>query len=264
MCHQTVSLVARHLEASGIPTVVVGCARDIVEECGVPVALMDRPWNRDLSGVRPATAACLVRCGDWSEIAARFPVTWGEYLHFLDALAERDGVEAAEVWWPRERAGMDGGNALVGWIDGRHQFVPDADLLGIYWYAANGADGTQLDQRTVFEVASLHPGEPPLFLRNLRSTVIVGDASNGHTFRNPPHFMPLLGHQRLVNAYWEGLFASTGLYNAEAETKALLDHLFEHPNTAPFIAHRFIQKLVDRTPNPNLFLSFADFNPFFF
>ncbi len=36
MCHQTVSLAARHLEANGIPTVVFGCARDIVERCGVP------------------------------------------------------------------------------------------------------------------------------------------------------------------------------------------------------------------------------------
>ena len=36
MCHQTVSLAARHLEASGIPTVVLGCAKDIVEYCGVP------------------------------------------------------------------------------------------------------------------------------------------------------------------------------------------------------------------------------------
>jgi hypothetical protein len=31
-----VSLVARHLEAGGIPTVVMGCAKDIVEHCGVP------------------------------------------------------------------------------------------------------------------------------------------------------------------------------------------------------------------------------------
>jgi len=31
-----VSLVARHLEANGIPTVVMGCAKDIVEHCGVP------------------------------------------------------------------------------------------------------------------------------------------------------------------------------------------------------------------------------------
>ena len=30
------SLVARHLEANGIPTVILGCARDIVEHVGVP------------------------------------------------------------------------------------------------------------------------------------------------------------------------------------------------------------------------------------
>ena len=36
MCHQTVSLVARHLEAHGIATVIMGCAKDIVEHCGVP------------------------------------------------------------------------------------------------------------------------------------------------------------------------------------------------------------------------------------
>lgn len=36
MCHQTVSLGARLIEQAGIPTVVIGSARDIVEECGVP------------------------------------------------------------------------------------------------------------------------------------------------------------------------------------------------------------------------------------
>ena len=36
MCHQTVSLVARYIEAAGIPTVIMGCARDIVEHAGVP------------------------------------------------------------------------------------------------------------------------------------------------------------------------------------------------------------------------------------
>jgi D-proline reductase (dithiol) PrdB len=36
VCHQTVSLVARHLEAAGVPTVIMGCAKDIVEHCGVP------------------------------------------------------------------------------------------------------------------------------------------------------------------------------------------------------------------------------------
>jgi hypothetical protein len=36
VCHQTVGLVARHLEANGISTVVMGCAKDIVEHAAVP------------------------------------------------------------------------------------------------------------------------------------------------------------------------------------------------------------------------------------
>lgn len=36
VCHQTVSLTARHLEANGIPTIVMACAKDIVEHVGVP------------------------------------------------------------------------------------------------------------------------------------------------------------------------------------------------------------------------------------
>jgi D-proline reductase (dithiol) PrdB len=36
VCHQTMSLAARHLEANGIATVVMGAAKDIVEHAGVP------------------------------------------------------------------------------------------------------------------------------------------------------------------------------------------------------------------------------------
>jgi D-proline reductase (dithiol) PrdB len=36
VCHQSVSLAARALEASGIATVIMGCAKDIVEYVGVP------------------------------------------------------------------------------------------------------------------------------------------------------------------------------------------------------------------------------------
>jgi D-proline reductase (dithiol) PrdB len=36
VCHQTISLVARQLEAAGISTVVMGCAKDIVEHAAVP------------------------------------------------------------------------------------------------------------------------------------------------------------------------------------------------------------------------------------
>jgi hypothetical protein len=36
VCHQNVSLVARLLEESAIATVIMGCAKDIVEYVGVP------------------------------------------------------------------------------------------------------------------------------------------------------------------------------------------------------------------------------------
>jgi hypothetical protein len=36
VCHQSLSLAARALEQRGVATVVMGCARDIVEHCGVP------------------------------------------------------------------------------------------------------------------------------------------------------------------------------------------------------------------------------------
>ena len=48
------SLVARHLESEGISTVVIGSARDVVEECGVPRFLFvdfplgnpcGKPWD---------------------------------------------------------------------------------------------------------------------------------------------------------------------------------------------------------------------------
>jgi D-proline reductase (dithiol) PrdB len=65
VCHQTVSLVARHLEANNIPTVIIGSAKDIVEHCGVPRFVFNdfplgnpcgHPWDKDmqLSTVRLA------------------------------------------------------------------------------------------------------------------------------------------------------------------------------------------------------------------
>ena len=39
VCHQTLGLAARHLEANGIATVILACAKDIVEHCGVPRVL---------------------------------------------------------------------------------------------------------------------------------------------------------------------------------------------------------------------------------
>jgi len=55
-----VSLVARHLEANGIPTVIMGCAKDIVEYCGVPRFLFsDFPLGN--SGGRPFDVPSQIR-----------------------------------------------------------------------------------------------------------------------------------------------------------------------------------------------------------
>lgn len=47
MCHQTVSLIARLVEAAGIPTLSMSCARDITEAANPPRAtFLDWPLGR--------------------------------------------------------------------------------------------------------------------------------------------------------------------------------------------------------------------------
>lgn len=48
-------------------------AVELVSRWRIPVALMDRPWNRDTSSLAPEIAVRLVRCRSWSEVTARFP-----------------------------------------------------------------------------------------------------------------------------------------------------------------------------------------------
>jgi hypothetical protein len=82
-----VSLVARHLEEHGIPTVVFGCARDIVEYCGVPRFLFcdfplgnpcgkpfDIAMQRDIVGLGLDLLASASRPGT----TIRAPYEWGE------------------------------------------------------------------------------------------------------------------------------------------------------------------------------------------
>ena len=56
ICHQSIALLARYLEGAGIPTVIIGAAKDIVEYCGVPRFVFNdfplgnaaaRPHDRD-------------------------------------------------------------------------------------------------------------------------------------------------------------------------------------------------------------------------
>jgi uncharacterized HAD superfamily protein len=45
----------------------------LAERCQLPVALIDRPWNRDVAGLSEGTLGLIVRCSSWEELLLRFP-----------------------------------------------------------------------------------------------------------------------------------------------------------------------------------------------
>eukprot|EP00756_Hemistasia_phaeocysticola_P029704 Hpha_TRINITY_DN16247_c0_g1::TRINITY_DN16247_c0_g1_i1::g.15423::m.15423 len=83
------------------------------------------------------------------------------------------------------------------------------------------------------------------YYMNKVSTVSVG----GFSFRNAPTFMRLVG-EGLAGNPQIGHGNLLDQYTAAAETGALLDHLFLHSSTAPFIARNLIQRLVTSNPSP--------------
>jgi hypothetical protein len=96
-----VSLVARYLEAHGIPTVIMGCAKDIVEHCGVPRFLFsDFPLGN--SGGRPfdvpsqtqtlALALQLLESAPAPRTTVQSPLRWSE-----DAAWKRDYLDLAKL-----------------------------------------------------------------------------------------------------------------------------------------------------------------------
>ena len=87
MCHQTVSLVARHLETNGIPTVILGAARDIVTHCGVPrFAFLDfplgnpcgKPYDRDMQAAVVAGAIDLFESASEPGTTLTLPHRWSD------------------------------------------------------------------------------------------------------------------------------------------------------------------------------------------
>jgi len=68
VCHQTISLVARHLEANGISTIVMGCAKDIVEYAAVAAVFCSAIFR---SATRPASRTNPYSQGFTMELALR-------------------------------------------------------------------------------------------------------------------------------------------------------------------------------------------------
>ena len=85
MCHQTVSLAARHLEAHGIPTVIMGCAKDVVEHCGVPRLLFSdfplgnsagRPFDVESQALTLELALRLLESAPAARTTVQSPIRW--------------------------------------------------------------------------------------------------------------------------------------------------------------------------------------------
>lgn len=87
MCHQTVSLAARHLEANGIPTVIFGSARDVVEQCGVPRFVFTdfplgnpcgKPYDAGMQRAIVELGLDLLEHARWPRVTVQSPFSWGD------------------------------------------------------------------------------------------------------------------------------------------------------------------------------------------
>jgi hypothetical protein len=80
-----VSLVARHLEENGIPAVVMGSARDVVEECGVARFVFTdfplgnpcgKPWDVKMQRAIVGTALDLLERAWMPRTTVQTPFAW--------------------------------------------------------------------------------------------------------------------------------------------------------------------------------------------
>jgi hypothetical protein len=101
VCHQTISLVARHLEANGISTVVTGCAKDIVEHAAVPRFLFSdfplgnpagKPHDPDSQAFTLELALRLLESAPAAQTTVQSPLRWS-----ADASWKRDYNNVAQM-----------------------------------------------------------------------------------------------------------------------------------------------------------------------
>ena len=112
------SLVARHLEANGLPTLVIGSARDIVSHCGIPRFLYTdfplgnpcgKPFDNDMQMEIIHQAIALLKKAFEANTIWRSTCIWSEenswrdeYLH----VNESNRVELARLGEARRRQQM--------------------------------------------------------------------------------------------------------------------------------------------------------------
>jgi hypothetical protein len=115
-----VSLVARHLEANGIPTVIMGCARDIVEHAGVPRFLWSdfplgnscgRPGDVESQRATLELALRLLESAVAPRTTVQSPLRWSDDPSWKDDFSNADLLSPAEI--ARRRAGFDHDKAIA-------------------------------------------------------------------------------------------------------------------------------------------------------
>ena len=92
-------LVARHLEAAGIPTVIAGSALDIVEHCGVPrFSFTDfplgnpigKPADEEMQLAITRLALSMLHTATQPRTSAQTPFVWAENDDWRDVYSRVD------------------------------------------------------------------------------------------------------------------------------------------------------------------------------
>lgn len=118
VCHQTVSLAARALEAGGIATVVLGCARDIVEHVGVPRLMFSdfplgnaagRPGDPDSQDLTLELALRRLETATAPRTTVQSPLKWPGDPDWKQDYSNVARLSPAEI--ARRRAEFDEGKA---------------------------------------------------------------------------------------------------------------------------------------------------------
>ncbi len=108
------SLIARHLEAHGIATVIMGCAKDIVEHCGVPRFVFSdfplgnsagRPRDRESQDFTLDLALKLLDRAPGPRTTVQSPLRWSEDASWKLDFSNIDRLAPEEL--ARRRAAFD-------------------------------------------------------------------------------------------------------------------------------------------------------------
>ena len=106
MCHQTVSLVARHLEAGGLATVIMGCAKDIVEHCGVPRFLFSdfplgnsagRPFDVESQAATLELALRVLESAPAGRTTVQSPLRWRDDASWKRDFSNLEALTPGEI-----------------------------------------------------------------------------------------------------------------------------------------------------------------------